>query len=105
VEAEVGHRADEGAQLVELPLVQGAGEVLRPVGVAHARPGDKVGARCDRRRRVDLQEGEVAHDLEQVGRPLRVEQLRAHGDPPRLLLGSIKAPYSVVCYGYGARNH
>ena len=34
--------------------------------------------------RVELEHGEVAHQVEQSGRALRVEQLGAHGDPARV---------------------
>jgi hypothetical protein len=40
-----------------------------------------------RRGRVDLQQGQSLHDGEQVGRPGRIEQLRAHRDLPGLRLG------------------
>ena len=88
VEPEVGHRADVGAHLVEgSVLPQRLGQLRRPVGVAQPCPRDQVGTRCDRRRRVDLEEGQVADDLEQIGRPPRVQQLGTDGDAAGLGLG------------------
>ena len=88
VEAEVVHRAHERVALEQRPvLLQRPGQVLGPVGLAEPRPGDEVGGRGDRRGRVDLQEGEVPHGLEQVGRPPRVEQLRADRDAPGFVSG------------------
>jgi hypothetical protein len=37
--------------------------------------------------RVDLQQGQLPHDREQLRRPGRVEQLRAHRDAPGLRFG------------------
>ena len=68
-------------------LLQRLLEVGGLVRRAEAAPGDEVGAGRDRRGRVDLQQGQLPHDREQVGRPGCVEQLRAHRDAPGLRLG------------------
>ena len=57
-------------------LLQLAG-LIRP---ADARPQHRVLARCDRGGRVDLDVAELLGDLDDVARPLRVEQLRTHDD-------------------------
>lgn len=62
-------------------------ELLEVVGVvrrAEARPQREVGVLGDHAGEVDLQESQVAHDLEGVGRTGRVEQLRADGHAPGL---------------------
>ena len=59
-------------------------QLLGPIRAAHPRPGDEVGARRDRRRRVELEEGQVAHEVQKVGRAIRVQQLGADRDPPSL---------------------
>ena len=98
VEAEVRHRSHHrqrwlGVVVLGAELEQRALALERPlqlgrvVGVAEATPGDEVGARCHDRRRVELEERQPVDDLEEVGRPLGVEQLGAHGDAPRRLLG------------------
>ena len=70
----------------------GLRQVVGPVGRAEAAPGDEVRAGRDRRGRVDLEHRQLPDDRDQVGRPRRVEQLRAHGDPPGLALWSAGAP-------------
>ena len=57
-----------------------------PVRRAEAAPGDEVGAGRDRPRSVDLQQGQLPHDREQLGRPRCVEEPCAHGDAPGLRL-------------------
>ena len=87
VEAEVGRRANVGANLVERSiLLERLRQLLRPVRVTHPRPRDEIGARRDRRSGVELEERQVADDVEQFGRPVRVQQLGADRDSPRLLL-------------------
>jgi hypothetical protein len=70
-------------------LLQRPPEVVRLVRGAKAAPGDEVCARRDGRRRVDLQQRQLLHHAQQVGRPARVQQLRTHRDPPCLLLGEL----------------
>ena len=55
-------------------------QLLRLVGVAQARPGDQVGAGRDGRRRVELEERQVADDFQQVGGPVGIEELCPHCD-------------------------
>ena len=59
----------------------------RHVGRAEAAPGNEVRVGRDRGGRVDLQQGQPLHDLQQVGRSRCVEQLRPHGDATGLLFG------------------
>ena len=60
--------------------------MLGPVARAEPRPGDEVGGRRDRRRRVELQQRQVLDRREQVRRPVGVEQLGADRDPAGALL-------------------
>ena len=87
LEAEIGHRPDQRVTLEQRAVRSTA--CFRCSGRydgAEPAPRDEVGARRDRRRRVDLEQRQPLDDREQVGRPRRVEQLRAHRDAPRLLL-------------------
>ena len=83
---QVAHRPDH-----RVVLVRACGRARAPaqlagiVGVAEPRPRDEVGARRDRRGRVELQEGQALDDPEQGGRPLGVEELGADRDAARLL--------------------
>ena len=87
VQTEVGHRPHQRVVLEQRPvLLERMLEVLEPVGRPEPAPGDEVRARRDRRGRVDLQQRQAPHDLEQVGRPGSVEQLRAYSDAPGLRL-------------------
>ncbi len=97
VEAEVAHRPDERVELEQRPiLLERSLQVLGPVRRAEAAPGDEVGVRRDRRGGIDLQQRQPLDDLEQIRRARRVEQLRAHRDPPRLLPASADAPRERV---------
>jgi hypothetical protein len=60
--------------------------MIGPVRRAEATPSNEVGARRDSRGRVDLQQGQLLHNRDQLGRPRRIEQLRPHRDPPGLRL-------------------
>ena len=85
VEAEVARRPDQRVELEQRALfLQRVFQVVGPVRRAEPAPEDQVRARRDRRRRVDLQQGQPLHDLEQVGRTRLVEQLRPDRDPPCL---------------------
>ena len=89
-QAEVAHRPHQRVVLEQRAvLLQSLLEVVRPVRRAEAAPGDEVGAGRDRRSRVDLEQGQLPHDREQVGRPGCVEQLRSHRDAPGLRLGQL----------------
>ena len=46
--------------------------------------------RRDRRRRVDLEQRQVRDDLDEIGRALRVEQLRANRDAARLFTAELE---------------
>ena len=86
VERQIAHRPDERVELEQRPVVlQGRREPLRVVRRAEPRPGDEVGARGDRRRRVELEEREALDHRHELGRPLGGEQLRADGDPAGVL--------------------
>jgi hypothetical protein len=88
VEAQVAHRPHERVVLEQRAvLLEGLSEVLRPVRRPETAPGDQIRAGRDGRDRVDLQQGQLLHDREQIGRPRRVEQLRAHRDASGLRLG------------------
>ena len=88
VEAQVAHRPhqrvelEQRAVLLERPL-----QVARLIRRAEAAPGDEVRARRDGRGRVDLQQCQLPHDREQIGRPGGIEELRAHRDAAGLRLG------------------
>ena len=97
VEAEVAHRPDERVELEQRPiLLERPLQVLGPVRRAEAAPGDEVGVRRDRRGGIDLQQRQPLDDLEQILRARRVEQLRAHRDPPRLLLRQPMHPREAI---------
>ena len=51
--------------------------------------GHQVGARRDGGGRVDLQQRQLAHHVQQVGRPRAVQQLRPHGDAARVGAGQL----------------
>ena len=88
VQAQVAHRPHERVELEQRPvLLQRLLELGGLVRRAEAAPGHEVGTGRDRGGRVDLQQGQLPHDLEQLGRPGGVEHLRAHRDAPRLRLG------------------
>lgn len=87
VEAEIADRAHHRIELEQRAvLLEGVFELVGSVRGAEATPGDEVGARRDGRGRVDLQQGQPLHDCDELGWARRVEQLRAHRDPPRLRL-------------------
>jgi hypothetical protein len=67
-------------------MLHGLLEVGGLVRRAKAAPGDEIRAGRDRRGRIDLQQGQLLYDREQLGRPGRVEQLCAHRDAPGLRL-------------------
>ena len=70
VQAEVAHRPHQRVVLEQRAvLLQGLPEVVRPVRRAEAAPGDEVRAGGDRRSRVDLEQGQLPDDGEQIGRP------------------------------------
>jgi len=79
---DVGDRLDEGSVVLD-----GPGQVGGVVGRAEPAPQDEVGARCDGRGGVDLQEREAVDDVNEVGRARRGEQLRVDGDPAGFVLG------------------
>ena len=87
-QAKVAHRPHQRVLLEQRAvLLQRLTEVVRAVRRAESAPGDEVGIGRDRRCRVDLQQCQLPHDREQIGRPGGVEQLRAHRDAPGLRLG------------------
>lgn len=47
-------------------------------------PDDELGIRRDRCSPIVLQQREVAHGVEQIGRPIRIQKLCADGDLARL---------------------
>jgi len=67
---DVGDGLDQGAV-----VLGGLGQVGGVVGRAEPAPQDEVGARCDGRGGVDLQEREAVDDVDDVGRAWRIEQL------------------------------
>ena len=86
VQTDVAHRPHHRVELEQRAiLLHRLLEVGGPVRGAEPAPGDEVGARRDRRGRVDLQHRQLLHDREQIGRARGVEELRPHCDPPRLL--------------------
>ena len=78
--AHEGNGLDEGAVVLEC-----AGQVGRVVAAAEPAPQHEVGAGCDGRGRVDLQQGQPLDDLDEVGRARQVEQLRVDRDATRLV--------------------
>ena len=97
VEREVFGRPDQRLQLDERPVVEGAPQLCRVVRRAEAAPHDQVGARGDRGDRVELEEAQMPHQIEQPGRSFGVEQLGLHGDPARV------GPGELMDGGHAAR--
>src|SRR5262249_12237402 len=69
----------------------------RPIARAEAAPRYEVGARRDRRGGVDLEHGQRPDELDQLGRSVRIEQLRADGDPPGLVLRQLVRGHAASC--------
>ncbi|GAB3957283.1 hypothetical protein GCM10027614_72340 [Micromonospora vulcania] len=67
---------EEGPVPLQRPL-----QLRRLVQRAEPAPGDQVGARCDGSRRVDLQQRQLPHHGQQIGRPRGGQQLGPDGDP------------------------
>ena len=81
-----GHRPDVGNLLEKGPvLLQRPRQIGRRVRRSEPAPRDEVGVRCDRGRRVDLQQGQLVDKGDQLGRPGGVEQLGLHGKLSRLV--------------------
>jgi hypothetical protein len=76
-------RVEEGVPLDELPLLPEQAVELGRVERPEPAPEDEVLRRGHRRDRVELEEAEPAHGVEDLPSPA-VEALRADGDPPRL---------------------
>src|SRR5829696_2154904 len=84
-EGQILDRPDERSPLEQLPLLpEQAIEFGRVVAVAEPAPEHQVLRRRDGGDRVDLQVAELPDGLEDAARRA-VQQLRADGDPPRLL--------------------
>ena len=80
-EPNVGHRTDESVVLEQRAvLLERSPQLLRSVGRAESAPRDEVGGGRDHPRRVDLQEREMRDELDEIGRPARVETLGANRD-------------------------
>jgi hypothetical protein len=89
-QADVAHRTHQRVVLEQGPLLlERALQLRRLVARAEPRPGDQVGVRRDRRRRVDLEQGQVLHHRQQVAGAASIQHLRAYGNPPRLLLAEM----------------
>jgi hypothetical protein len=56
------------------------GRIRRPEPTPH----HEIGARRDRVGRVDLEQGQAPHHVNQLGRARALQQLRAHGDATRV---------------------
>src|SRR5207253_9176216 len=77
-------RIDEGVELEELPFLPEQPVELGRVESAEPAPEDEVLGWRDRRDRIELEEPEPAHGVEDAASGA-VEELRADGDPARLL--------------------
>ena len=88
VQTEVSHRPHERVELEQRAvLLERLLEVVGLVRRAEAAPGDEIRTGRDGRGRVDLQQGQLLDDCEQISRPASVEQLGPHRDAPGLRLG------------------
>ena len=96
VQPEVGHRAhhhEDGldgrvlAAVLEQRaiLLERSLQLRWDIGVAETTPRYEIGTGRHDRGRVELQEGQVLDNREQVNRTLCVEQLRPDGDPACLV--------------------
>jgi hypothetical protein len=84
VEGEVLGGPDHRPQLEQRPVGQGGVQLGRRVRRPEAAPGHEVGVRGDGGGRVDLEQRQAAHHLQQPGRPPAVQELRPHGDAARV---------------------
>ena len=107
VQAEVASSAAPSRRAEQRPTcstarLSSAGLVRR----AEAAPGDEIGARRDRGGRVDLQQGQPLHDRVQLGRPRRIEQLRAHRNAPSLFWSAgARTSGGLQCLDRRRRGH
>src|SRR5205807_2222571 len=93
-------RIDERVELDERPLLPQQAVELGGVERAEAAPEDEVLWRRDGRDRIELEEPEPAHRLEDAARRA-VEQLRADGDPTSVLWADRDASSAHVRCGNG----
>ena len=86
VERQIGHGPIEARPLEDRAVdLDRAGEVGRLVRPADPAPQDQVGAGSDGRRRIDVDDGQAVDRLDDAGRPVGRQQLRADGDAARLV--------------------
>jgi len=93
VEREVLAGADHPVELDQPAVREGQPKVLRVVGIAHPAPQHEIRVGGDGGCLVDLEERQRPHDVEQVGVPRVVEELRAHGDATGVLPGQLVRPH------------
>ena len=89
VQRKVLGRPDERPQLDQGADAERVGQVGRIVGRAEAAPGHQVRVRRDRADRVNLQQRQPPHGVQQPVRPRPVQQLSPHRDPPRVRQGQL----------------
>ena len=82
-------RTDRRPKLDQLPVPQRAVKISSVVHGAEPTPRHQVGAGRDGGRRLDRQQGNLAHQPQQVGLPLPVEPLRPHRDSPGITPGQV----------------
>ena len=79
------HGPDVGTQLEQCPLLlECPSQVGWSVGRTEPAPCDEISVRRDRRRRVNLKQGQVVDEIDQCGWPSGVEKLSSHRDLPRI---------------------
>jgi hypothetical protein len=90
VQGDRARRSDEGAELEERPvLLERPGQIRRLVRRPEPAPCDEVGVRCDGSRRIDLQQGEVVDEVDEVCRPGRIQQLGPDSELSSLLAAQV----------------
>ena len=89
VQGDVFGRADPQIELDQRPAVERGAQLVGTVRGAEPGPQHEVGIARHGVGRIVLQHTEALHRLDHPARPVDVEQLRAHGDPARLLAGEL----------------
>jgi hypothetical protein len=69
-----------------------------------AAPGHEIGVRRDRGDRIDLEQRQPAHHAQQPGRPLAIQQLRAHGNAARVQAGELVDGHGSRLWDRSDRN-
>jgi hypothetical protein len=89
VERQVRGGPDHRPELEQRQAGQRGLQVRGRIGRPEAAPRHQAGVGRDHRDRVDLEQGQAAHHVQQRDRARRVQELRAHGDAARIGTGEL----------------